>query len=243
MERTEAGVPAEAWLEREGPWPRPPDSRLASPACQASRSGTSGDDLADVTTSFNASEGHAQPFNTAGVMHKGSCGRPAVQRQRASEHWGTCSCRLKDDDVTLDPSSLERPKGWTYLKAEEGVQAETLHLLHNGILPVALDRPSRTIITGEGDCSFCSNTSSPSVPRRSNANGSSRWSRARSWRTALTTAARLRRLVPVELERLNGFLRSPHRGRATAGGLSSWATHWFAVIEGIAEGSVRRASW
>lgn len=219
----EAGVPAEAWLEREGPLARalpihgfgtltglPSFSLRARP----------GDDLADVTTSFNASKKDTpSPFNTAGVMHKGVVWTArAVQRHKgATEHLGDVLLPASkiDDAYVLDPSSLERPKGWMYLKGGKKEQRTGrdgfTYSYNEGPVgfPDALDRPSRTIITGEGGTAPSRFkhvvTFRPTKKQRERLELDGPEARSARERLGLTASKWLRRLMPVELERLNGF--------------------------------------
>ena len=115
MERTEAGVPAEACSSARALARALPIHGFGTLTGFLLLARRPGDDLADVTTSFNASKKDTpSPFNTAGVMPKGSCGRPV--RFHATRGppsiWGTCSCRPQRSTTstcwTLHPLSGQR---------------------------------------------------------------------------------------------------------------------------------------
>lgn len=148
-------------------------------------------DLADITEQFNAGKGTgASPFLHAGIM----AGRQVATFKPASAHsgpWATLGdILLPEDQVApsffLDEASLPQ---WAYLKGgkrEERVNRSTgftYRYTEGGMtFPDALDRPSRTVITAEGGAT-------PS----------------RFKHVVRTPSGRLRRLMPVELERLNLF--------------------------------------
>lgn len=91
------------------------------------------------------------------------------------------------DSFFIDEQALTSPKGWQYLKGAKKIkrtnaQGHSYTYAEGGmVFPDPLDRPSRTIITGEGG-------SSPS-----------------RFKHVVYKDGRYRRLVPVELERLNMF--------------------------------------
>lgn len=159
-------------------------------------------DLAQVTQRFNIGKGATKgPFAEAGMMH----GRKV---------WTTRVVPAYDGARTALGSVLQ-PEGkvpasfrisahqlaqWKYLK---GSKNETRTSKSNGfayrysegsmVFPDALDKPSRTIITGEGG-------SSPS----------------RFKHVVRTGKGTLRRLTPIELERLNMFPDDHTKGASDA---------------------------
>ena len=179
-----------------------------------------GDDLADITKEFNSDGGDKPtPFGNCGVM---------VERQV----WTTkCKADYDGDNTTLgvilvtpgkvpdsfilDADSLLRDKGWIYQKGakrelRQGTDGFTYRYAEGPVtFPDALDRASRTIVTGEGG-------RSPSrfkhVVKFKPTKGqfgrlglaSAECDEVRS-RLNLGKTHWLRRLTPVELERLNGF--------------------------------------
>ena len=148
-------------------------------------------DLADITERFNngASRG-TSPFGNAGIM----IGRQVFTMTVEAEHTGASTTLgdilLPEKDVPAEffiPDG--RQKDWAYLKGskKEKRTNKTSGFAYNyaeGAMafPDALDKAARTIITGEGG-------TAPS----------------RFKHVIRTKKGRLRRLAPVELERLNMF--------------------------------------
>jgi len=218
-----AGMPPDQWLEADGPLARALPIRgfgtltgLPTFALRASE----GDDLADVSEAFNASKGDkASPFNTAGLMFRGHVwtGRavPSYEGQRTFLGDVLVPPSKVDDAFVLEPSALERPKGWTYLKGgkkEERTGRDGFTYSYNEGpvgFPDALDRPSRTIITGEGGTAPSRFkhvvTFRPTKKQRERHDLDGALAKAAREALGLADAQWLRRLMPVELERLNGF--------------------------------------
>jgi len=119
------------------------------------------------------------------------------------------------DSYIIDSEALLREKGWIYLKGSkkemrEGTDGFTYRYAEGPVtFPDALNRASRTVVTGEGG-------SSPSrfkhvvkfKPTKGQVDRlgltSAKCDEARS-KLNLGKTQWLRRLTPVELERLNGF--------------------------------------
>ncbi len=141
-------------------------------------------DLVKLSDSF------AFDFQNAGVMRDGRVWTYKVKSAYAGVRQVLGDVLVTEDEV---PREYFIPKRqipqWRYLKGAKR-EARTVersgfrYFYSEGALPFPdpLDRPSRTILTGEGG-------SSPS----------------RFKHVVETPSGRLRRLVPVELERLNGF--------------------------------------
>lgn len=148
-------------------------------------------DLVEVTTNFNKSENGkaASPFGNAGFM----ANRHVWSTDVTPTYDGPCLTLghivLPDDQVPEEffISDEEMPK-WTYLKgskSEKRMSKEGFEYNYSEgsmAFPDALDKPSRTIITGEGGAA-------PS----------------RFKHVIQTPSGRFRRLMPLELERLNMF--------------------------------------
>lgn len=148
-------------------------------------------DLVEVSENFNKSENGnaASPFGTAGFM----ADRQVWSVDVVSTYDGPCitlgQIILPDSKVPAEffISDEEMPK-WTYLKGSKSEKRMTKdgfeYNYSEGSMafPDALDKPSRTIITGEGGAA-------PS----------------RFKHVILTPSGRYRRLMPIELERLNMF--------------------------------------
>lgn len=148
-------------------------------------------DLVKVTENFNKSENGkaASPFGSAGFM----ANRRVWSVDVTPVYDGPCltlgQIVLPEDQVPAEffISDEELPK-WTYLKGSKSEKRYTkegyeYNYTEGGMaFPDALDKPSRTIITGEGGAS-------PS----------------RFKHVIATPSGRYRRLMPLELERLNMF--------------------------------------
>lgn len=146
-------------------------------------------DLADLTERFSKKSVGKTPFQDAGLL----LGREIITFKTEPRHSGkrqTLGAILLPTEEVPDSyfiPSGELPK-WKFLKGGKSLERRKA----NGVVysydegPIAfpdhLDRPSRTIVTGEGGAT-------PS----------------RFKHVVRTEDGRLRRLMPVELERLNGF--------------------------------------
>lgn len=178
-------------------------------------------DLADISDEFNlgANPKSKSPFMEAGVMIDGQYYTHKIQPKFEGEPIKLSDILLTPGKVSMeyciDPESVLKEKGWKYLKgAKEEPRKGTgdfTYLYKEGpmIFPDALDRPSRTIITGEGGPSasrfkhvvkfkptkkmkeeFDLNSDEVQYIRKEIGLKKSEW---------------IRRLTPVELERLNMF--------------------------------------
>lgn len=145
--------------------------------------------LVELTGSFNK-KGNLSPFENSGIM----LNRKVITKKVLPNYLGKMTV-LRDiiinetevpEEFFINEESLEK---WNYLK---GAKKEKRVNKKNGfeysynegamIFPDALDKPSRTIVTGEGG-------TSPS----------------RFKHVIRTDSGKLRRLTPLELERLNMF--------------------------------------
>jgi len=145
-------------------------------------------DLVEVSNNFNATALQS-PFSAAGWMRN----RNVVTTRLTPRYKGpvkTLSDVLEPEDAVPEEFFIgENLEDWKYLKGPKVLDRESKTTGHKykysegGIaFPDHLDRPSRTVITGEGG-------RSPS----------------RFKHVIETPSGRLRRLLPVELERLNMF--------------------------------------
>lgn len=148
-------------------------------------------DAAEITRSFNSEPKKCtrSPFATAGFMSK----RHVWTTDVDADYDGPC---VTLGELLVDESevpeeffiSAEDFPRWQYLKGSKSEERMTkegysYHYSEGGMaFPDFLDRPSRTIITGEGGA------------------GPSRFKHV-----VLTSSGRYRRLIPIELERLNMF--------------------------------------
>lgn len=174
------------------------------------------DDLARLTRDFNR-KGRSTPFHNAGVMVAGTVFTQRVQPVTVGD--GTTLGDVLQDEQDV-PKAFFIPnaqvKKWRYLK---GAKKEARVAAANGhrysyaegamAFPDALDRAARTVITGEGG-------GAPS----------------RFKHVVGTPSGRLRRLTPVELERLNMF-PDDH----TAGVPDAWRAFFMgnALVTGVVE--------
>jgi DNA (cytosine-5)-methyltransferase 1 len=143
-------------------------------------------DIVEISKKFNKNK-ISGVFENAGVMING-----LVTTLKTSPSYDGNFVVMNDiiqngevtDDFYIDKSDLDR---WTYLKGakkemRKNAEGFEYHYSEGGmVFPDALDRPSRTIITGEGGKS----------PSR--------------FKHVIKTKKGYRRLSPVELERLNMF--------------------------------------
>lgn len=174
------------WLERDGVFARSFPVEQSGSFLQPAF--TVKGDLVEVTDSFNI-DGRGSAFLSAGSMVNRE-----VTTQQVKPHYTGPSTTLGDVLVTEDLVPEEyfingEADQWAYLKGAKTLQRVNRQNGHSYVyseggiaFPDHLDRPSRTIITGEGG-------RSPS----------------RFKHVVATPSGRLRRLVPVELERLNMF--------------------------------------
>jgi DNA (cytosine-5)-methyltransferase 1 len=151
-------------------------------------------DLADISENFDDYTPVKSPFDKVGIMVDGksysSKGHPAFSEKDALHeisHQTLGDVLLSDDDVPEEfylKGDLDR---WEYLKGSKKEERKTssgyTYCYSEGsmVFPDALDNASRTIVTGEGG----------STPSR--------------FKHVVKTAKGLRRLTPIELERLNMF--------------------------------------
>lgn len=181
-----AAVSPMAWLESDGvfgtAFPAASVGGVFAPSFSISG------DLVEITGSFNA-DGRVSPFAEAGMM----LGRAVHTTRVAPKYSGEVTTL---GDVLVPEESVPEQfflngefDSWEYLKGPKSLArmnqttGHTYNYSEGGIaFPDPLDRPSRTIITGEGGVA-------PS----------------RFKHVVKTDSGRLRRLVPVELERLNMF--------------------------------------
>lgn len=173
-------------------------------------------DLVQLTKNFNVGRGKS-PFLNAGVMQHGRAFTLRVT-PRYSGTMTTLGSLLQDEgevakEFFIPKSALRK---WSYLKGakkESRTVSGTGHQYHYAegamAFPDALDKPARTIITGEGGAS-------PS----------------RFKHVVRTALGKYRRLTPVELERINMF-PDGH----TAGVSDAWRAFFMgnALVTGVVE--------
>ena len=142
----------------------------------------------ELSDGFNLGGG-ASPFANGGVSLGGVAFTMKVRASRV-EPCAVLRDVLVDDADVPDEYWIpnERIREWRYLKGAKSIErthresGSSYRYAEGGMaFPDPLDRPSRTILTGEGGTS----------PSR--------------FKHVIETARGMRRLVPVELERLSGF--------------------------------------
>ncbi len=216
-ERTDGWERNTDWIESDGVMAR----ALPIHPVEEVRSFSLGDgELSEISEVFNSDEGDTPtPFGNCGVM----VDREVLTAKCKSDFTGekaTLASVLQTpgkvpDPYILEPESLLREKGWIYLKGSkkelrEGTDGFTYRYSEGPVtFPDALDRASRTIVTGEGGTSpsrFKHVVKFKPTKAQINRLGliSSQSNEVRE-KLELGKSWWLRRLTPVELERLNGF--------------------------------------
>jgi DNA (cytosine-5)-methyltransferase 1 len=178
-------------------------------------------DLVDVSDNFNkgANPKAKSPFKKSGIM----VGNNYYTYDTVPKYDGAVT-KLSDVLLTpgkvpieylVEPESVMKTKGWKYLKGakdepRKGTDDFTYQYKEGPmIFPDALDKPSRTIITGEGG-----STPSrfkhvvkfkPSKKMKESFDLETKECQAIRKEFGLAKSEWLRRLTPVELERLNMF--------------------------------------
>jgi DNA (cytosine-5)-methyltransferase 1 len=148
-------------------------------------------DLADITERFNkGAAGGTSPFGNAGLMIDRKIFTQDVVAEYAGDRTVLRDILVPEGEVPEEFLIPEKQlKDWTYLKGGKKEKRTnkasgfSYHYAEGAMtFPDALDKPSRTIITGEGGAT-------PS----------------RFKHVVPMSDGRLRRLLPVEIERLNMF--------------------------------------
>jgi len=178
------------------------------------------DDLADITSKFNAGrQSTTSPFANAGFMVNGqvytSKIRPNHNGEKITLGDVLLTPRLVDEQFILSAESLLKEKGWIYLKGGKKEMRKTSkgfeYKYSEGPItfPDDLSRASRTIITGEGGRSPSRFkhvvTFRPTKKQREKLSLDSNEAAKVRANLNLKKTEWLRRLTPIELERLNGF--------------------------------------
>lgn len=142
--------------------------------------------LVEITNNFNKT-GKLSPFHNSGVMIEGEIFTAKTEVAYIGKHTTLGDILQKEMVPEAFYISAEDEEKWSYLKGAKTIQRKTkdgfAYKYSEGgmIYPDALDNASRTIITGEGG----------KAPSR--------------FKHVISTPHGLRRLTPLELERLNMF--------------------------------------
>jgi DNA (cytosine-5)-methyltransferase 1 len=152
--------------------------------------GTIHSDIQKVSDGFNK-KADASPFENSGVMVDGKYWTFKTTSEYKSERIVLEDVLVKTKNVPeeffISPEEIKKQKGWEYQKGAKKIerinsQGHKYVFSEGGMtFPDALDGPSRTIITGEGGAS------------------------ASRFKHVIFKDGRYRRLMPIELERLNMF--------------------------------------
>lgn len=146
----------------------------------------SSESIVEISNNFNQFE-KLSPFENTGLMINGKIITFSSKPKYTGKYYklgDIIESGVVSDEFYIDKQSYEL---WEYLKGPKKIKRKTkegheYNFSEGGmIFPDKLDKPSRTIITGEGGKS----------PSR--------------FKHVIETDKGLRRLTPVELERLNGF--------------------------------------
>lgn len=177
------------------------------------------DDLADISLMFGPGRGGSSRFKNAGVMFDGTVWTTDVHSNYAGPMRTLGDILVKPgkvpDEFIVKPTDMLRDKGWVYLKGaksepRKGRDGFTYEYKEGPItFPDALDRPSRTMVTGEGGMTPSRfkhvvefKPTKGQVDRLGLRGEESMKAREKM---GMGVTKWLRRLTPVELERLNGF--------------------------------------
>ena len=142
--------------------------------------------LVDISSKFNSKSIGKSPFENTGIMIDGRIitGKSTPNYSGKFVTLGDVILDSVESEFYLDNIDADK---WKYLKGPKSEPRKTkdghIYKYSEGgmIFPDPLDKPSRTIITGEGGKS------------------------ASRFKHVISTKKGLRRLSPIELERLNGF--------------------------------------
>ena len=178
-------------------------------------------DLADVSDEFNvgANPKSKSPFMESGVMIDGQYytykSKPNFEGELTTLSEVLITPRKVPIEYCIEPDSVLKEKGWNYLKgAKEEPRKGTddfTYLYKEGpmIFPDALNRPSRTIITGEGGSSASRFKHvvkfKPTKKMKEEFDLDSDEVQHIRKEVGLKKSEWIRRLTPIELERLNMF--------------------------------------
>jgi DNA (cytosine-5)-methyltransferase 1 len=211
------------WMEKEGVHARafPIQPLGVLTAVPHPIKGTENADLADVSEEFNigAKPTATSPFKETGVMIGGHYYTYRCKPRYEGEYTTLSDILLTPRKVSIEyciePDSVLKEKGWKYLKgAKEEPRKGTgdfTYFYKEGpmIFPDALDKPSRTIITGEGGATASRFKHvvkfKPTKKMRDEYNLDSDGVQQIRKEIGLKKSEWIRRLTPVELERLNMF--------------------------------------
>jgi DNA (cytosine-5)-methyltransferase 1 len=211
------------WFEKEGPFAKafPINSLSVLFTHPFQIKSSKDDDLADVSDRFNkdANPKSKSVFKKSGILVGNNC----YSYDTSPNYYGPVTTLSEilispskvPIEYLVDSDSVLKTKGWKYLKgAKDEPRKGTNDFVYRYkegpmIFPDALDKPSRTIITGEGG-----STPSrfkhvvkfkPTKKMKQSIDLETKQCQEIRNEFGLTKSEWLRRLTPVELERLNMF--------------------------------------
>lgn len=186
------------WIRREGVFARSlpvqdfqVDDLMPTLGLEDGRLAATKENLIKITREFNRGNKQKAPFENAGVMLDFDVWTAKVTPKYSGNRHTLGDVLVGDRNVPAEywikKSEIDAPKGWKYLKGAKSEKRTKkdgfVYSYDEGAMsfPDPTDKPSRTIITSEGGTS----------PSR--------------FKHVIKTRKGYRRLVPVELEQLNGF--------------------------------------
>lgn len=182
--------------------------------------GSSQDDLADISENFNKNNSkNASPFLDAGVMINGMVWNTDYKPDFAEKYSKLGDVLIQPRQVPIEfilsPIDMLKEKGWIYQKGakkeeRKGTEGFTYNYSEGPVtFPDDLSRPSRTIITGEGGAGASRFKHvvefKPTKKQYEELDLGSADAKEARQRLGIQEKKWLRRLTPVELERLNMF--------------------------------------
>lgn len=185
------------WFIKEGVFAKafPCDLKNKNPLLKDNKENLAGNiihlhgDLADISDNFNNEHPSKTPFGNAGIMINGNAYTLDVIPTYNGDRTNLKDILIDEKDVPeeyyIDEASIDKWKTLKGAKKLKRVNKKTGHeyTYDEGpmVFPDPLNKPSRTVVTGEGG----------PTPSR--------------FKHAIRKNGKLRRLVPIELERLNMF--------------------------------------
>ena len=178
-------------------------------------------DLATLSDTFNTGRGESagSPFMTSGVMANNQYWTTKLEAsspiQRRTLRDVLFAPSKIEDEFIVDAKDVVKPRGWLYTKGGKSVSRidpkghAYTYDMGGMYFPDRLDSPSRTIITGEGNSSPSRHKHiiefKPTKKQTEQHNLKSDLHNDIREKIQLNSKMWLRRLIPEELEQLNGF--------------------------------------
>ena len=210
------------WLTKDGTIAKAfPVEKYEGDALEEFQLLNEGEEIADLSKRFNEKglPGNRSPFNSSGLMSKNRYWtlRAVPDYHGEIETLGNLLVTpgKVPDAFILDADSVTRDKGWSYQKGakkptRKGRDGFTYTYSEGAVgFPDALDKPSRTIITGEGGAGPSRFKHvvrfKPTKGQKNRLKLDSKECNKIRKDLGLKKSEWMRRLTPIELERLNQF--------------------------------------